>query len=64
MKYRIDEWVFYCAFPEIAALSDQRYCAVVLEVYLKEDYYDYRIIIDGTGKIKKVKEHNLFPCKQ
>lgn len=63
MKYRIDEWVFYCAFPEIAALSDQRDRAVVLEVYLKEDYYDYRIIIDGTGKIKKVKEHNLFPCK-
>ena len=64
MKYRIDDWVLYCAFPEIKALGNQRDPAVVLEVYPAEDYYDYRIFIDGTGRIKKVKQRNLFPFKK
>ena len=64
MKYRIDDWVLYCVFPEVEALSHQRDPAVVLEVYSKNDYYDYKIFIDGTGKIKKVKQRNLFPFKK
>ena len=63
MKYRIDDWVIYKPFPddqsEILSSIEKR--ALVLYVFPKEDFYDYEIIIDGEGKIKKVREHYLFP---
>jgi|TARA_R110001583_G_scaffold7472_21_gene37035 hypothetical protein len=62
-KFKVDEWVLYCAFPEDEApiLSQERKRSVILAVLPKNDFYDYRIYIDGEGKIKKVREHQLFP---
>lgn len=62
-KFRIDDWVLYCAFPEseYSLLSTERKRAVVLHVFEKSNFYDYEIYIDGAGAIKKVREQNLFP---
>jgi len=63
-RFKIDEWVNYCQFPDSQSgnLKDDRKRAVVLEVLGKREYYDYRIFIDdGTSTIRKVKEENLFP---
>ena len=62
-KYKVDEWVFYKPFPDdqsviLAQIQDR---AIILYVFPKDEYYDYKIFIDGTNKIKKVKEHQLFP---
>ena len=63
MKYRIDDWVIYKPFPddqsELLASIEKR--ALILHVFPKDDFYDYEIIIDVEGKIKKVREHHLFP---
>jgi hypothetical protein len=63
-KYKLDEWVLYSPFPNAHSeiLKNQRIRSVILEV-LKDDWiYDYRIYIDdGDGKVKKVKESELFP---
>ena len=63
MKHRVDDWVIYKPFPddesEILASMEER--ALILYVFPKKDFYDYEIFIDGKGKIKKVREHNLFP---
>jgi hypothetical protein len=65
-KYKVDEKVFYCTFPdsEFSSLRSERAPALVLYVYenSKEPYYDYRIYIIKTDKIKKVREVNLFPA--
>ena len=58
-KFKIDEWVLYCPFPEsnFANLKEERQPAVVLEVLKQKEPYDYRIFIDdGTSTIRKVKE--------
>tara|TARA_R100000700_G_C3062045_1_gene76338 strand:+ start:94 stop:282 length:189 start_codon:yes stop_codon:yes gene_type:complete len=60
MKYEIDQWVYYIQFPEIDSLKNKKKKAVILEVLEKNSIYDYRIFIDGDGKIRKVKESNLF----
>jgi|TARA_R110002126_G_scaffold684_11_gene4219 hypothetical protein len=62
-KYEVDQWVLFCLFPDpkYPSLSSERKKSVILEVLPKEDRNDYRIFIDGTGKIKNVKEHQLFP---
>lgn len=62
-KFRIDEWVLYCPFPDskFESLYNERLKAVVLWEYDKGEPYDYEIFIDGQGKIKKVREHQLFP---
>jgi hypothetical protein len=60
MKYNIDQWVYYVQFPEIINLKNNKKKAVILEVLDKNSIYDYRIFIDGEGKIRKVKESNLF----
>ena len=63
-KFKIDEWVLYCRFPELnfANLKDERQSAVILEVLNQKDPYDYRIFIDdGTSTVRKVKEESLFP---
>lgn len=63
MKYRIDDWVLYKPFADsesdlLKEMSDK---AVILYVFPKNDFYDYEIYIDETGKRKKVREHQLFP---
>jgi len=63
VKYRVDEWVIFKPFPhdESKLLREIQDRAVILS-YLPEDpFYDYKIIIEETGKIKKVREHQLFP---
>ncbi len=63
-KYKVDEWVLYCQFPDskFGTLSQDRKPAVILEVLKSQDIYDYRIFIDdGTATVRKVKEDNLFP---
>ena len=59
-KYEIDQWVYYEQFPEIKNLKNNKKKAVILEVLEKNSIYDYRIFIDGEGKIRKVKEEQLF----
>ena len=60
MKYEIDQWVYYVQFPEVQNLKNNKKKAVILEVMENNSVYDYRIFIDGEGKIRKVKESNLF----
>tara|TARA_R100000008_G_scaffold79761_1_gene61708 strand:+ start:82 stop:270 length:189 start_codon:yes stop_codon:yes gene_type:complete len=60
MKYKIDQWVYYVQFPEVQNLKNNKKKAVILEVMENNSIYDYRIFIDGDGKIRKVKERNLF----
>ena len=59
-KYEIDQWVYYVQFPEVQNLKNNKKKAVILEVMENNSVYDYRIFIDGDGKIRKVKESNLF----
>ena len=59
-KYKIDQWVYYTQFPEVQNLKNNKKKAVILEVMENNSIYDYRIFIDGEGKIRKVKERNLF----
>ena len=59
-KYEIDQWVYYIQFPEVQNLKNNKKKAVILEVMENNSVYDYRIFIDGEGKIRKVKERNLF----
>jgi len=59
-KYQIDQWVYYIQFPEVQNLKNNKKKAVILEVMENNSVYDYRIFIDGEGKIRKVKESNLF----
>ena len=61
MKYKIDEWVLYCALPDVEAFKHERIPAVILDILENDLFYDYKIYIDGSGKIKKVREHQLFP---
>ena len=61
MKYRVDDWVVYRPWPEDpnSVLYSTTKRAVVLDVLGEDDIYDYKIFIDGTGEIKKVKEVKL-----
>ena len=59
-KFQIDQWVNYVQFPEVQNLKNNKKKAVILEVMENNSVYDYRIFIDGEGKIRKVKESNLF----
>ena len=61
MKYRIDEWVLFCALPDVDFFKDERLPSLILDVLDNDLFYDYKIYIDGTGKTKKVREHQLFP---
>jgi|TARA_R110000824_G_scaffold15086_1_gene63705 hypothetical protein len=59
-RYKIDQWVYYVQFPEVENLKNNKKKAVILEVMENNSVYDYRIFIDGDGKIRKVKESSLF----
>ena len=61
MKYKIDEWVLYCPLPDVKTFKHERIPAVILDILENDLFYDYKIYIDGSGKIKKVREHQLFP---
>jgi len=65
-KYKVDEWVIYRPFPndQSAVLAQIQEPAIVLYVFRKDEYYDYKIFIDSTNKIKKVREPQLFPTSQ
>ena len=56
----MDQWVYYVQFPEVQNLKNDKKKAVILEVMENNSVYDYRIFIDGEGKVRKVKERNLF----
>mgnify|MGYP003628177957 CR=1 FL=1 len=62
-RFRLDDEALYCGFPEskVECLNTERKRAIILEVLPENDLYDYRIFIDVVGKIKKVKESQLFP---
>lgn len=63
--YRVDDWALYKPFADDESeilRSIQKKC-IILYVYPKDDFYDYKIFIDGEGKIKKVREQYLFPLK-
>ena len=64
MKFKVDEWVLFCQFPDIKILANERLKSVVLSILDNDPLYDYEIFIDGSGKIKKVKEHQLFSMPQ
>ena len=59
-KFQIDQWVNYVQFPEVQNLKNNKKKAVILEVMENNSIYDYRIFIDGEGKIRKVNESSLF----
>ena len=61
MKYKIDEWVYYCPLPDIELFKDERFRSVILDILDDDHYYDYKIYVDEKQKIKKVREHQLFP---
>jgi hypothetical protein len=64
MRFRIDDWVIYCRFPDTKFLSDEKHRAVVLAVLYDDPIYDYKICIDdGTAKIIKVRAKNLEALK-
>ena len=48
MKYKIDEWVLYCALPDVEAFKHERIPAVILDILENDLFYDYKIYIDGS----------------
>ena len=61
MKYRVDEWVGYCALPDVEYFKDERKPSLILAILDTDPFYYYKIYIEKTQKIKKVREHQLFP---
>ena len=61
MKYKVDEWVLYCPLPDVEYFSNNRHRALILALLEADAFYDYKIYIEKTQKIKKVREHQLFP---
>jgi|JYMV01.1.fsa_nt_gi hypothetical protein len=60
MKFKIDDCVLYCPFPDVVALKGDKVRVIILEVLDKDDFYDYRVYVDdGRGRQKKVKEEKL-----
>ena len=63
-KYKVDEWVHYCRLPDVEYFKNDRQRALVLSVLDEDVFYDYKIYIEDTGKIKKVRESHLFPLPE
>ncbi len=62
-KFKVDQWALYCTFPdsEFDTLRNERKRALILYVLPDGEIYDYEIFIDdGSSRIKKVKQENLF----
>jgi len=64
MKYKVDEWVYYCVLPDVEYFKNDMRAALILTVLDDDPFYDYKIYIDQTGKIKKVREQQLFSMPQ
>ena len=63
-RYKVDEWVVYDPFPVDNVQSKFGQRAVVLSICEQDDFYDYRIYVEKTGKFKSVKEESLFSLKE
>jgi hypothetical protein len=57
-----DEWVKYILWPNNEALRTEKR-ALILEVLENDPHYHYKILIDNTGVVKKVRESKLFPAE-
>ena len=64
MKFKVDEWVYYCALPDVEYFKNNMSPSIILAVLNNDLIYDYKIYINDTGKIKKVREHQLFSMPQ
>jgi len=62
MKFEVDEWVLYCPLPDAlnGTLKEERIRSVILDILTEDQFYDYKIFIDGRGTVKKVREQQLF----
>jgi len=62
MKYRVDDWVIYKPFAdsESELLREMSSRVLILDLLKNDFFYDYKIYIEETQKIKKVREHQLF----
>ena len=60
-KFKVDEWVYYCSLPDVEYFKNDMIRSLILTVLVGDVFYDYRIYIEKTGKIKKVRESHLFP---
>jgi hypothetical protein len=63
-KYKADEWVYYCPLPDVEYFKNDRLRCLVLAVLDNDVFYDYKIYIEETRKIKKVRESHLFPVPE
>lgn len=63
MKYKVDEWVIYKPFPndDSKLLREMSSRVLVLDLLEDDFFYDYKVYVEETQKIKKVREHQLFP---
>ena len=64
MKFKVDEWVYYCALPDVEYFKNNMHSALILSVLTNDLFYDYKIYIEATGKIKKVRQDQLFSMPQ
>jgi len=64
MKFKVDEWVNYCVMPDVEYFKNDLQPALILAVLKNDLFYDYKIYIEKTGKIKKVREQQLFSMPQ
>ena len=63
-KFKVDEWVYYCPLPDVESFKDERIPSLILTVLKDDLFYDYKIYIERSAKIKKVREHQLFSMPQ
>ena len=64
MKFKVDEWVYFCPLPDVKKFKHERIVSLILTVLDDDLFYDYKIYIEETGKVKKVREHQLFSMPQ
>ena len=64
MKFKVDEWVCFCPLPDVEKFKHERIVSLILTVLDDDLFYDYKIYIEDTGKVKKVREHQLFSMPQ
>ena len=66
-KFKVDEEVLYCTFPdsEFGNLANERRPAIVLYAFRPDEnlFYDYIIYILDNNKRKKVREEKLFSIR-
>ena len=60
MKFKVDEWVYYCSLPDVKLLSDERRPAVILNILKEDPIYDYEIYIDVSNNYDKRENMTLY----